>query len=400
MSKTILHLGAGKLMINNIRILKDAGYRVFVADKSIDAPGFPFADSYKTIDIIDSNKLLEYAIEIKANAIMAVNDAGVLAASEVCEKIGLPGCSVEAVRRATDKGLMRESWSHYGLSQPKFIICTSREEIIIAIDKIGFPCVLKPCLNWGSRGVSVIHTKDDVNWAVNFAFNNNRNNRFIVEEYINGFEVTVEGLVKNNEVSILANSDKEHQYHPNFRVAMSLNYPAELQANLFEKLDSLIINAVKSLEINNAAFHAECMIRGEEVFLVEMAARPGGGHIFSFIVEAVSGINMPITLAKILSGEEVDIWPKYNRGACYKFFNAPPGIYRALHHLDEARKTKGVLDIDFDLEPGTSVGAISGDADRPGYIVTSGKDRAHAVQVAQGAFDKLKFISDSYDSRC
>jgi len=389
--KNILHLGAGSLMVKNVQILKSEGYHVYLVDKEMDAPAFKFADGYKAIDIIDSVRLLEYAQEINADAILAVNDAGVQAAAELSEKLGLNYCSLDSAKKSTDKGLMREAWEKDDIAQPKFKICLSKQDILQAIKKIGYPCVLKPCYYWGSRGVSVLHSENDLNFSLDFAFTNNRNNRYIIEEFIDGLEVTIEGLVRNGEVSILARSDKEHQEHRNYKVAMALNYPANISDELQSKLDAEITKAIKSLDINNSAFHAECILYNNDFYLVEIAARPGGGHIFNTVVEAVSGISMPVVLAKILLEEEVDITPKNSDGACYKFFCPPKGIFRSLKYLNHVSKDERILTIGFELATGTLVGDIYGDADRPGYLVSKGTDRESAIDSANEAIEQLIF---------
>lgn len=391
MKKKILHLGAGELMINNILLLKEAGYEIYLLDKNPNAPAFAFADGFEAIDVVNAVEVLAYAKKINADAIMAVNDAAVQTAAYASSKLNLIYHTVVVAEKCTDKGLMRQSWEEKKLSQPAFKIVHSAEEIRKAVSEIGLPCILKPCLNWGSKGVSVINAENDIDWAIDFALNNNRNDRFIVEEFIPGLEVTIEGLVQNSKASILARSDKEHQDHPKYKVAMALNYPARLSEKVQATLDKLIYDAIEALGIENGAFHAECMIRDEEVFLVEMGGRPGGGHIFGYIVEAVSGICMPVALAKILLGEKISIEPLYQQGACYRFFNAAPGIFSAINNLTEAKNSEGILDMGFNLKPGTNVGAISGDADRPGYIVSKGIDRDQAITNATNALSKISF---------
>lgn len=394
MKKKILHLGAGGLMIANIKSLKEAGFEVYVLDKNPDAPGFHYSDKFAAIDIVDKNEVLDYALEQKIDAVLAVNDAGVNTAAFVCEKMGLIFHSLEVAINCTDKGYMRDCWRTKGLSQPDYIIINGSSEIYEKVINFGFPCVLKPCLNWGSKGVSIVKDKKDLNKAIDFVEKNDRNDRFIIERFINGTEVTVEGLVQNGSVGILACSDKEHQDHSMFRIAMALNYPARLTQIQENILRDLIVKAVGALGIVNGAFHAECLISDEDVFLVEMGGRPGGGHIFGYIVEVVSGINMPINLAKILLGLNAEIYPKCQKGSCYKFFSPPPGVFRAVFNLEEARKSVGILDLGFNMKQGSIVGPISNDADRPGYIVASGEDRNAAIANANNAFQKIKFRMD------
>lgn len=392
MRKKILLLGAGDLMYRSILKLQKENYAVFVVDKNPNSIGFKIADGYKSIDIIDTISIIGYAKEIHADCIIAANDAGVLTAAIASQKLDLKNVSVITAQKATDKGLMRECWQKNNLSQPDFIICDNQEELKNKIKQFGLPSVLKPCLNWGSKGVSLIKNPKDIDFAITFALQNNRNNRFIIERYIEGIELTIEGLVINSNTKILAFSDKEHQQHDRYKVAMSLNYPAQISDTIFLKLQKLINQAVVALEINNGAFHCECILRNEDIYLVEMAARPGGGHIFTEIVEAVSGINMPVSLAKIFLNEHITLPENINfNGACYRFFNAPKGIFIAIENLDLAKESEGVIDIGFKMKTGTKIDAISDDAARPGYIVTRGLDRNAALNNAINAFHKLNF---------
>jgi len=390
--KNILLLGAGDLMYRSILKLRSAGYKVFAVDKNPESFGFKFTDGYQVVDIVDEASITAYAKKIDAQCIVAANDAGVLAAAISSEKLGLKNISVRTAQIATDKGLMRETWKKDNLSQPVFVICENSTVIGEMVSQFGLPCVLKPCLNWGSKGVSLIMNKQDIDFAVSFALQNNRNNRFIIERYIEGTELTVEGLVVNGIAKILAYSDKEHQQHDRYKVAMSLNYPALVETETFLKLQELIINAVNSLGIKDGAFHCECMLKGKDIFLIEMAARPGGGHIFTEIVEAVSGINMPVTLSKIFLNESITIPENINySGACYRFFSPPKGLFISIENLDMAKESEGVVDIGFKLESGKVIDVIPDDTARPGYVVTKGNNRETALNNAVKAISKLRF---------
>jgi len=391
MTKTILQLGAGELMKHSIRGIQGLGHRVYAVDRNPTAPAFEVADGSAAIDLVDTDGITDYAREIGADAILAVNEAGLLAAAEASQRLGLNHISPEIALRALDKGLMREAWNAAGLSQPKFQIVDEIAKIPDAALKIGYPLILKPTRNWGSRGISRADTPSDLEWSMEFAGQHQRSGRFIVEQCVDGIEMTVEGLVKNGEVQILAKSDKEHQPHPRFRVAMGLNYPAKFPEAILQQTDELIIKAAQALGLNNCAIHAEVMVVGEEVYLIEMGARPGGGHIFGQIVEAASGVSMPRALAQILLGEEVNITPKHQHGAVYRFFAPPAGIFQSASGIEEAKALPGVLDFGFHLEPGTLVGAIEGDADRPGYCVTTGETREEAMRIADQAIATMRY---------
>ncbi len=390
--KSVLQLGAGRLMCHSVRKLQEIGLRVLAADGAPDAPAFAVADGHAVIDIRDATAVAELARKESADLVLAVNEAGVLAAAEASRDLGLPNLHPEVALRCLHKGLMREAWRAADLPQPDFFRVTSAEGIAEAVEFIGYPVILKPAMNWGSRGVSRVSEPGELPWAIEYASANSRDAEFIVEQCIAGTEMTIEGLVKRGRAQILAQSDKEPQEHPRYRVAMALNYPAKFSAGQLRRASEVVSSAVQALGIDNGAFHCECMVNGADVFLIEMGGRPGGGHIFGQIVEAASGVCMPQALALLLLGEDPDIHPKYQHGACYKFFAPPPGVFQEARGISEARGLPGILDFGFHMAPGTVVSAIAGDADRPGYAVAIGQTREEAMANADRAIASIRYV--------
>ena len=392
--RAILQLGAGPLMIHSIRKLQEMGLRVLAADGNPSAPGLRLADVSRALDIRDAAAVEEFARAEGANAILAVNDAGVLAAAAAGQRLGFCNLAPDVALRCVNKGRMREAWAAAGLPQPEFVVCADRAAAARAAARLGFPLVVKPAQNWGSRGVSLAAASEDLEWALDFAAENARGAEIVVERCAPGIEMTIEGLVVNGRPQVLAASDKEAQPHRRYRVAMALNYPPFFPPDVLRSVYDIVGRAALALGIRNGAFHCECMVDGGSVALVEMAGRPGGGHIFGQIVEAASGVCMPQALARILLGEQPDVTPRFQRGACYKFFNAPEGVFREVRGIDEARSMDGILDLGFSMKVGTVVGPISGDADRPGYIVSSGATREEARDNAERALRRLEFVMD------
>jgi biotin carboxylase len=391
MPRIVLHLGAGELMVHSIRILRQAGFTVYAIDRDPHAVGFRHADHAAVVDIIDVDAVTAYAREVRADVILAVSDAGVVSAAVASQRLGLRNLPPDVAERCVDKFLMRQAWKAAGLPQPDFRLARNAAEIADAATALGYPLVIKPAMNWGSRGVSYVESEHQLEWSIQFAIQNSRNPRFIVEKALGGTEMTVEGLVLDGKVQVLAKSDKVAQLHPRFRVAMALNYPANFKPWQLLMADKVVADAAVALGITNSAFHCECMVSDNGVFLVELGARGGGGHIFGTIVEAVSGVCMPLSLVSILSGEQPVITPLYEKGSCYRFFSPPHGIFQSVSGIDDARRSRGILDLGFAMKPGTVVNDISGDADRPGFIVSSGEDRAEAIANAGEALSKIRF---------
>ncbi len=379
-------------MCHSIRLLRQNGYRVHALDGNPRSPGFALSDDHDAIDFSDVEEVIKAARRVRADLILGVNEPGVWSAAQASERIGLPNIPTDVAWRCLHKGKMRQAWDLAGLPQPQFRVITDLDEVGDAAVQLGYPVVLKPAFGWGSRGVSVISGPEDIAWSCDFARTNSRSSDFIVERCLPGIEVTVEGLVKDGRVQVLATSDKEHQAHTRYRVAMALNYPADLSAPIAEKLETTMIRAVLALGLRDAAFHAECIVDDDDVYLVEAAARGGGGHIFGIVVEAVSGVPMPLALVRILLGEAVDIRPRYRRAACYRFFSPPSGLFREAIGVEEARGMPGILDLGFEMARGTRVAAISCDAARPGFVVSTGATRDEAMANARRAIAAVKFV--------
>ena len=393
--ETILQLGAGAWMKWTIRRLRGLGYRVFAADKTPNAPAFAEADGHAPIDIVDAAAIEAYAREIGADLVMVVNGAGVISGAQASARLGLPALPVEVAVRSQDKGLCRDAWKAAGLAQPAYRVVDAVDAIAEAADEIGYPVVVKPTRRWGSRGVSLLPDASHLDEALALLraeAGPADGTKYIVEAQLFGTELSVEGLVQNGHVQILAAGDKVMQDHPVYRVGMILNYPAAIRTEQEVAVERTISAAIRAMGIENGAFDAECIVSDDAVSLIEINPRPGGGHIFGQIVEAVSGVCMPEAYVKILLGQPTDMTPKQRHGVCYKFFNAPGrGVFHGVSGLDEARRMPGVLDMAFEMATGTRVRPIAADADRHGFVVAEGADREDAIRIADHAIASLRF---------
>lgn len=378
-------------MARSIQKIQELGYEVYCVDMNAQAPAFAYADGHAAVNISDVEGVGHYADAIGADVVLALNDAGVLPAVYANKKRGLKCYDPEQVKFFTDKGYMRERWKEFGVAQPQFEVCTSAEEIAAAVQRIGFPCIVKPCMMWGSRGVSKVNNENDIAFATQFAMENARGARYIVEEFMSGTEVSIEGLFKDGRAYILAKADKELQQHDNYRVTIQINYEAALPDAILQEIDELVSKAGRAMGFESGALHAECMVTPEGVKMIEMAGRPGGGHIFGAIVESVSGVSMPQALTQILLGEDIDPSARFHRGACYKFFNAPDGVFQRVENVSQASNMPGIIDLGFTMAEGTVVRTMDHGANRPGYIVSEGINRAEAIGRAEAAFAALKF---------
>src|SRR5262249_12122070 len=109
------------------------------------------------------------------------------------------------------------------------------------------------------------------------------------------------------------------------------------------------------------------------------------------IVEAVSGVCLPVAQARVLLGQGMKLEPSPPRGVCYRFFTPPAGVFGGVWGLDEARRLPGVIEVGFALRSGAVVGPLTKGAEGPGCVVAEGETRGIAVANARRAIAAVHF---------
>jgi biotin carboxylase len=395
--KKIAVLGAGIYNILVYKKLREGGFYTIAVDGNENAPAASHADEFVHLNFTDKEKLRQYFTQHPVHGIMPVNDWGTIPAAYASHALGLLGISETAAMASCDKGIMRDTWKKTGLPVPDYFVFSTLAELKEKVSHIGFPCVIKPTYSGGGgRGISVLKSQNDVEWAYEFAKPYVKNERFICEAFVEGTELTIETISIDGEVHVLAISDK---YKPDLRtrVATSLNYPAALSADQEALVVETVKKAVLALGIHTGMAHTEAIIQGMEMRLVETGARGGGSHIFPLIIEAVSGINAPVLLANLLSGGNTHIPVIQKQGVVYRFFNPEPGILKGVKNMEEVKNWPGILDIGMLKKSGEAVGDLKNSFERAGHLVAAGVSRDSAIALADRAEKAIEFeVEDQY----
>jgi biotin carboxylase len=392
--KKIAVLGASVYNINVYKKLKQGGFYTIAIDGNPKAEAALFADLFIHLDYSDIVKLTSLCKEQKIDAIMPINEWGVMPAAKVVSELGLIGNSEQTALLATDKGLMRQTWKEHNVPGPDFFVFKTLEELKKGLQKIGFPCVVKPTFSGGGgRGISVLKNMEDANWAFDFAIPAVKYGTMICEAFIEGMELTIETISVDGEVFILAISDKEKP-ELRTRVATSLNYPANISEKQRQVVVETVKKAVLALGINSGMAHSEVILNDLSVKMVETGARGGGSHIFPLIIEAVSGVNTPVVFAQILTGQKPNLKNIQRKGVVYRFFNPPHGILKEVKGIDEVKSWDGILDIGLTKKKGDEVGNLKNSLERAGFIVAAGENREEAKALADKSEAFIQFEID------
>jgi carbamoyl-phosphate synthase large subunit len=197
--------------------------------------------------------------------------------------------------------------------------------------------------------------------------------RYIIEEFIEGDEISVEGIVQNHTVEIIQLTDKMVT-DPPYNVELGHIQPSRYEY-LKEKIRSVLQKVVTDSGLNDCAIHPELKIKDDEITIIEIGPRLGGDFITSHLVPLSTGINMEELVIKIATGTPFTLTMK-EMAAMVSYLNFETGCkVTNILSLNNIRETFGhVVDYQFTLRIGESIPLITNSLNRYGhFIVQSAK---------------------------
>lgn len=248
------------------------------------------ADFFYPISILEKEEILAVCKAVNIDGITSIaSDLAMHAVNYVAHNLGLAGNSVECTFLTTDKFAMRRVLSAADVKCPKYRLYS--ESTVFVEGEFDFPVIVKPVDRSGSRGITKVDNRADLDKAVSFALNDSISKRVIVEEFVVGNEYSIESVSVNGVHRVLALTEKRTTGAPHF-VELEHHQPASLTELCKEKIKKLVVKALSALKVENGASHTEVLITTkEEVFCVEVGARMGGDFIGSHLVELSTGID-------------------------------------------------------------------------------------------------------------
>ncbi len=383
--KKVLIIGASILQLPAIRKAKELGYYVGVADYNPNAIGIPEADEYFNVSTIDVDGVVKVAKEFKPDGIMTLaTDMPMRAVAKACESCGLPGISFDTAIKATDKGEMIKAFEAAGVEHPWYYIVPDHTALGGVIEKLTYPCIMKPTDNAGSRGVVLCHNREELENEYEYSRHESRGGAVIVEEYLQGPEFSIEVMVVNGEPHVLQITDKLTTGAPHF-VEMGHSQPTRQNEDNSEKIRDLACRAVKAVGINVGSAHVEMILTNYGPKMVELGARMGGDCITTHLVPLSTGIDMVGCAIQLACREKIDIEPKFNRGSAIRYFDAHNGTIKAIEGIEEAKQIAGVQEISIIHQVGEMIGEIGSSTDRVGFVIAQGETAEDAISVCEKA---------------
>jgi biotin carboxylase len=344
---------------------------------------------------------------LAVDGIVAVADRPTLLAALTAQKLGLPYHPAGAVAACRDKHRMREIFGLAGLPIPNHQLVPVDSDPGPIADRSTFPCVLKPLGLSASRGV--IRANNRTEFVAAFErirrileqpeiqhLHEAWNDSIQIEQYIEGREYALEGLMTAGELQVLAVFDKPDPLEGPFFEETIYVTPSREPAQVQSAIIATAKEAIRALGLRHGPVHAEMRVNSRGVYMLEVAARPIGGlcaRALRFdtggttasttleelvILHAVGNIPAQLTLSPPASGVMMIPVPR-------------AGIYAAVTGVEDALRVAGVNDLVITAKVGQKLVPLPEGAGYPGFIFASGNDASSVESSLRSAYAHLNF---------
>ena len=385
--KKLMIVGASVLQLPAILKAKEMGLDVAVVDFNPQAIGVQYADKYYNASTMDEDAVLSAAEEYQPDGIMTLaTDMPMRGVAKSSDKLHLHSINYETAMKATDKYDMIKAFKEHNVPSPWFFVVDSLEELKQKESVVSFPCIIKPTDNAGSHGVAKVYSFRELLDNYEYAHSCSRHGMVIVEEYLDGPEVSVEVMVVNGVVNILQITDKITTEAPHF-VEMGHTQPSRLPVVTQDSIRNVTVAACKAIGIDKGPAHVEMKVTKRGPVMIELGARMGGDNITTHLVPLSTGIDMVGSTIKVALGENPDINPSLHCGSAIRYFDVPFGTINAIGNIDEASRVPGVKQITFTKEVGEESTPIHCSNDRIGFVIAQGSTSEDAVLACEQAMN-------------
>lgn len=259
-----------------------------LADQWPGALPLPFNDVPAAVE-----RIAAHAAGQPLAAVLSVDDSGSLIAAAAASGLGLPHNDPGAAAAARDKAIMRRMLRDGGVAVPWFGEFTTADDPVVVAQAVPYPCVIKPVDLNGSRGVMRADSPAELKAAVarlaRLIAPGGQTRPFLIERFIPGFEVALEGMLDGGALTVLALFDKPDPLDGPFFEETIYVTPSRLPPEAQEEIASTTARAARALGLVAGPIHAELRVNDEGAWIVEIAGRSIGGlcsHVLRFGVDA------------------------------------------------------------------------------------------------------------------
>jgi len=349
-----------------------------------------------TLDFRDpaacARRVEEFARDVPVDAVVGVDEETVVAAAAISARLGRPTNPPGAAVAAWHKGTLRRRLAAHGVSQPGFRLFARDESAASAAAAVRYPCVLKPTFLAGSRGVIRADGPEEflAAWAriarildlPDVARRGGKLAReILVEEFVLGPELSLEGLLERGSLSVLALFDKPDPLDGPFFEETIYVTPSRRPVAEQAAIRDLVAEGARALELSDGPVHAEVRWGPSGPRLIEIAARSIGG-LCSRTLSFGTGMSLEEIILRSALRLPVETLERESAAAGVLMIPIPKaGVLESVDGLDRARSVPGIVDAVISAHAGQRLVPLPEGSRYLGFVFS----RAETPEAAEAA---------------
>jgi biotin carboxylase len=361
-----------------------------------DSERWPYVDQALLLDYLDIDRLLPLTRALYEafpfRTAVTLSEFGLLPTAKINDALGLDGESLEVVEMLLDKSKMRQRLNAKGVSPVAAAVGRCTQDVRDFVEAHGLPIIVKPLRESGSLAVRHIREPAEVevvadeylaladkDWLWDdFAFDDSFES-FLMEEYLDGEELSVESLSFDGRHVIVAITDYVKGGSTGF-AEIGLSHPSALPAETQREIKELVKDVLDAVGLRNGPAHTEVKLTSRGPRIVESHNRIGG-YAINEMIEVVYGVDME--RYALASGfdlvEPLAASPEPRCGVALRALLPKPGRVVEVTGLEAVREDPDFIHVTVQVEPGHVVAPLTWNQDIGGFLVARGADAAEAI---------------------
>ena len=399
--KTLLIISGGIEAADAARRAKEMGHTVVVSDRDPNAPGFAFADSCLIADVYGASETAaaaeRYSRKIrKIDGVICVAADAPVTAATVAQRLRIPGLPVHVAELACDKLAMKKCFRSAGVAVPWFAeISTPQELQRIAIER-GRDLVIKPVDSRGSRGVQRVAQVEDLGAAFMLARSHSPSERVMVEQYLEGPQVSTESIVLDGVCHTPGFSDRNYEYlerYAPFFIENGGDLPSHLPPDIQQKVKDLVGRAASAMGITEGTVKGDIVVHKGEPYVIELAARLSGGFFCTREIPLNTGVDFIGAAIRLALGEPVsadELTPRHQHAVVQRYAFPAPGTVASVDGEAAARAVPGIAEVVITAKEGDIILPAGDKRPSAAMVLATGATRDAALKAANDALALIR----------
>jgi biotin carboxylase len=291
--KRLLLLAGTTLTLEAIQKAQEMGIWVAVTDYNKDTPAKRLANAAFDVSTTDLDALVQLCKEQKIDGVFTNwIDSMLPWGRKLCDRMGFPyPFSLEQIETYTEKGKFKNLCIKHNVPVPQQYSlendCSDK-----GIERMKFPVIIKPVDSSGSRGITVCYSAENFRAGIEKALKYSRSGNVIIEQYIDGDEITVNYIIEDGNVILTSIHDRYFNTEQEgvLKTPDIYIYPSRYTKLYLEHIDPLVTKMLRATGLKNGSIFMQACVKDNNVYFYETGMRLNGCKIYQ-IVDAEHGYN-------------------------------------------------------------------------------------------------------------